>query len=197
MKRKIVIISLIASCVMFASCAELLSVLQQASSVANLVNCEYSLKNISNVTVAGINLKQVANGKITAADVIRLAAAITNKSIPLGVDVNMNVKNPTNNTASMTKTLWALDINKTQIAQGTKTMSQTIQPKTTSVVPLGVSTDVYKVFSKDGIESLKTFANSFQKDGTSSKLDLRIKPSVNIAGREIQTPNYITITKKV
>ena len=165
--------------------------------MANLVNCEYSLKNISNVTVAGINLKQVANGKITAADVIRLAAAITNKSIPLGVDVNMNVKNPTNNKASMTKTLWALDINKTQIAQGTKTMSQTIQPKTTSVVPLGVSTDVYKVFSKDGIESLKTFANSFQKDGTSSKLDLRIKPSVNIAGREIQTPNYITITKKV
>ncbi|MBR1517555.1 MAG: hypothetical protein IJ620_05375 [Bacteroidales bacterium] len=197
MKRKILLTSVLASCILFAACSELASVASQLAGVANLVNCEYSLNGISNINIAGVNLKQVTNGKITAADVIRLTAAIASKSIPLGMDVNVNVKNPTNNNANLTKMLWALDIENKEIATGTKSMSQTIKPKTTSVVPLGVSTDVYSLFSKDTGKALQNFASSFSNDGTSSKLDLRIRPSVNIAGTEIQSPKYITLTKKV
>lgn len=197
MKAKIVIVSMLASCIMFVSCSELASIASQLAGVANLVNCEYSLKNISNLSVAGVNLKQVTNGKVTIADAAKLALAITQKSIPLAMDVNINVKNPTTSNANVTSMAWGLDINRSEIARGTNGMSYTINPKTTSVVPLGVSTDIYSVFSKKGIDSLKSFAGSFQKDGTSSQMDLRIKPSVNIAGKKVSAPNYITITKKV
>lgn len=197
MKAKIVIVSMLASCIMFVSCSELASIASQLAGVANLVNCEYSLKNISNLSVAGVNLKQVTNGKVTIADAAKLALAITQKSIPLAMDVNINVKNPTTSNANVTSMAWGLDINRSEIARGTSGMSYTINPKTTSVVPLGVSTDIYSVFSKKGIDSLKSFAGSFKKDGTSSQMDLRIKPSVNIAGKKVSTPNYITITKKV
>ena len=182
---------------MFVSCSELASVASQLQGVANLVNCEYSLKNISNLSVAGVNLKQISDGKVTIADAAKLALAVTNKSVPLAMDVNINVKNPTNSNANVTSMAWGLDINQSEIATGVNNMAYTIQPKKTSTVPLGVSTDVYSVFSKKGVDSLKSFASSFNNDGSSSQLGLRIKPSVNIAGKNISTPNFITITKTV
>ena len=197
MKIKIIIISLLASCTMFFSCSELSSVASQLAGMANLANCEYSLKNISNVSIAGVNLKQVTNGKVTIADAARLLAAITSKSVPLAMDVNVNVKNPTANKANVTAMAWALDIEKKQIASGNNNMAYVIEPKKTSVVPINVGTDIYSVFSNGGVEALKNFAGSFGNDGKSSRMDLRIKPSVNIAGRNISTPNYINITQKI
>lgn len=197
MKIKIVIISFLASCIMFVSCGELSSVASQLAGVANLVNCEYSLKNISNISVAGVNLKQVTKGNVTVADAARLLYAITNKTVPLSMDVNVNVKNPTQNKANVTAMAWALDIENKQIANGNNNMAYVIEPKKTTVVPLNVGTDIYSVFANGGVEALKNFAGSFGNDGKSSRLDLRIKPSINIAGRNISTPNYINITKKV
>ena len=197
MKIKIFFVSMIACCTMLVSCKELLSVANQVAGVANLVNCEYSLGGISNISVAGVNLKQISKGNVTVADAARLLLALTNKSVPLAMDVNVNVKNPTTNNANVTAMAWALDINQKQIAAGNNNMSYLCAPKKTTTVPINVGTDVYSGFVNGGGEALKSFASSFGNDGRSSQLDLRIKPSVNIAGRKISTPNYINITKKV
>ena len=194
MKRTLVAV-IVAGSLLCSSCTFLDNLANNLSSIANLVNCEYSLKNVSNVSVAGVNVKNVTSGNISATDVVMLVSAITAKQVPLALDVNINVKNPTTRSALLTTMDWALDVAKTEFATGVTNQNYNIVANTTTTVPLGVSTDLYRLFSKDGIESLKTFASSFTKDGTSSQLGLRIRPSVSAAGQTFKAPSYIQIMK--
>lgn len=180
---------------MFGSCTFLDNLANNISSIANLVNCEYSLKNVSNVTVAGVNVKNVMGGNINATDVVKLVSAITTKSVPLALNVNIDVKNPTTQSALLTVMDWALDVAQSEFATGVTNQSYNILANKTTTVPLGVSTDLYSLFSQKGIESLKTFAGSFTQEGTSSQLGLRIRPSVSVAGQTIKSPSYIQILK--
>lgn len=196
MKKTIIAVTLCSFLLMCASCSLLQNFLGQAQAIANLANCEYTLTNVNNVSVAGVNLKKITNGQVGATDVIKLTAALVNKSLPLSMDVNVKVKNPTDYDARLANMDWALDIEKQQIATGLVNQNRNIGAKSTTTVPLAVGTDVYSLFSKNGIESVKKFAGSFKNDGTSSKVALRIRPHVTIANMDMPT-SYITLSKNV
>ena len=198
MKKKALSIYLIATLAlagMAASCSVLRSVGDQVMGVANLANCTYTLKNVSDISVAGVNLKNVTNGRLSVTDIARLTAAIVTKEVPLNMNVNVDVTNPTATTAALTALDWALDIDGKQFATGVNTTSHTITKNATTTVPLNVNADVYGLFKN--ISSLKNFAQSFSGDGISSKVALRIKPSINVAGVVIPMPNYIKLEKQV
>ena len=178
-----------------SSCTFLDNLANNLSSIANLANCEYSLQNVSNVSVAGVNVRNITSGQISATDVVMLASAITSKRVPLALNVNIGVKNPTDRNALLTTMDWALDVATQEFATGTTNQNYTINAKKTTTVPLGVSTDLYRLFSSSGIDALKTFASSFTKEGTSSQLGLRVRPSVSVAGQTIKSPSYIQIMK--
>ena len=177
-----------------AGCAAL----DKLAAVGNLLNCEYALRDVSQVSIAGVNVKALSQGQISAADVVKLAAALQSKSVPLTMNVNVGITNPTANKAAVTDMDWILNINGTQFAQGTSTGNYTIAAHNTAVVPLPVTTDLFSLFSRGGIESLKSFVQSFNSDGTSSNVAIKIRPSLNMGnGNKIQMPDYITLNKKV
>lgn len=196
MKKTIIAVAICSCALLFASCSFLQGLLGQAQAIANLANCTYTLTNVNNVSVAGVNLKKITNGQVNAADVITLSAALLNKKLPLSMDVNVNVKNPTDYDARLSTMDWALDIENTQFATGMVNQNRTIDAKKNTTVPLAVGTDLYSLFSKNGIESVKKFAGSFKSDGTSSKVALRIRPHVTVAGMDMPT-SYITLSKNV
>ena len=194
-KRLIRLFVVCAACVSLSACAALNSVLDQAASLANLANCEDNLKNVSNLTIAGVNVKNITNGNITAGDVLKLTSALVGKAVPMAMDVNIDIKNPTERNAAMTEMDWILDIDGSQFAQGNSTKNYTVTKQATTTVPLGVNTDLYSMFSKDGIGALKNFVSSFKNDGTSSKVGLRIKPMLNVGTYTVPMPNYIKVEK--
>ena len=195
-KRFLRFFTIIGVCSTLSACSVLSSLADQAASLANLANCEYNLKNISNLTVAGVNVKNLTNGNITASDVLKLTSALVTKAVPMAMDVNIDIKNPTDRNAALTAMDWILDIDNSQFAQGNSAKNYTVTKKATTTVPLGVNTDLYSMFSKDGINSLKTFVSSFKNDGTSSKVGLRIKPSLSVGTYTVPMPNYIKVEKK-
>lgn len=195
-KRIIPFFAIAALCSSLVACDIITNTLTQAASLANLVNCEYSLKNVSDLQIAGVNVKSLTNGNITASDVVKLTSALVTKQVPMNMNVNIDIKNPTEHKAALTAMDWILDIDNAQFAQGKSPNSYTITQKTTTTVPLGVGTDLYSMFSKDGINSLKNFVSSFKNDGTSSKVGLRIKPSLNVGSYVVPMPNYIKVEKK-
>ena len=192
MKRTLVAV-IVAGSLLCGSCTFLDNLANNLSSIANLVNCEYSLRDVSNVSVAGVNVKNVTNGNISATDVVKLVSAITTKSVPLALNVNINVKNPTDRNALLTLMDWALDVASTEFAKGATKQNYNIVASKTTTVPLGVSTDLYSLFSSNGLESLKSFASSFTNQGISSQMGLRIRPSVSVSGQVVQAPSYIKI----
>lgn len=197
MKRRIINCFVIAAtCLSLSACSILQGIGDQVAGLANLANCEYSLKNVSGLTIAGVNVKALTNGNITASDVLNLTNALISKKVPMAMNVNIDIKNPTQKNAALTAMDWILDIDNSQFAQGNSVKNYTITKMKTTTVPLGVNTDLYSMFSKDGINSLKNFVGSFKSDGTSSKVGLRIKPSLNVGGVQVPMPNYIQVQKK-
>ena len=194
--KKITFIFLMAGSILLSSCDVLLEVLNQANSVANLTNCDFSLKNVSNVSVAGVNVKNLTQGNLTAADVVKLVAAYQSKQVPLSMNVNVDIKNPTTTEAAMTAMDWILAIDGKDMANGVNNRSYTIKPSTTTTVPLGVNTDLGQLFSQKGLDALKNFASSFTNEGISSKVGLRVKPSLSVGTAIVPFPNYITLEKK-
>ena len=194
--KKITFALVLAGSILLSSCDVLTQVADQFVSVANLANCDFSLKNVTNVNVAGVNVKILTQGNLTAADVVKLVAAYQSKKVPLAMDVNVDIKNPTTTQAAMTALDWILAIDGTDMANGVNTKSYTIKPSTTTTVPLGVNTDLGDLFSKKGVEALKTFASSFTNEGISSKVGLRVKPSMSVGTAVVPFPNYIALEKK-
>ena len=194
--KKLHLILVLAACMLLNSCDVVQSVLNQFSSVANLANCKFDIQSVSSVNVAGVNVKNITNGNITASDVIKLAAAIQSKQIPLGMNVNIGVDNPTQQSAALTAMDWILEVDKRQMANGVSNKSYTINPGKNTTIPLGVNADLYSIFSKDGIDALKNFASSFTSEGISSHVGLKIKPSLNVGEMQVPFPNYIALEKK-
>ncbi|MBO7576567.1 MAG: LEA type 2 family protein [Bacteroidales bacterium] len=194
--KKIALAIVLAGSLVFASCDLFTQLTSQVSSIANLVNCEFNLKNVNNVSVAGVNVKNLTSGNLSATDVVKLVAAYQSKQVPLSMDMNINIKNPTEHKASLTAMDWILAIDGTDVANGASNRTYTINSKKTTTVPLGVSTDLGQLFSKKGVDALKNFASSFTNDGTSSKIGLRIRPSMTVGTSQVPFPNYIKLEKK-
>lgn len=194
--KKHILFLFAAAAILFSSCDVINDLVGQANSLANLKNCEFNLKNVDNVSVAGINVKNLTQGKLTSTDLVKLVAAYQTKKVPLSMNVNMNVKNPTSQQAALSVLDWILAIDGTDMASGTSDKRYTINPSTTTTIPLAVNTDLGDLFSKKGVEALKAFASSFTNDGTSSKVGLKVKPSLSVGSTNIPFPNYIKLEKK-
>lgn len=194
--KKLTLVLAIAGSILLSSCDVLTQLADQFTSVANLANCEFNLKNVSNVTVAGVNVKNLSQGNLSATDVVKLVAAYQSKQVPLAMNVNVDVTNPTTTQAAMTALDWILAIDGTDIANGVNSNSYTIKPSTTTTVPLGVNTDLGQLFSQKGVEALKNFASSFTNEGISSKVGIRVRPSMSVGTTLVPFPNYITLEKK-
>ena len=79
------LIALVAVCLICVSC----DVMNQVAETANLVRkCKFSLDNVQNVTLAGINLKNINTSSLTATNVAKLGAALLTKNLPLNMTVN-------------------------------------------------------------------------------------------------------------
>ena len=193
--KKITLVLVLAGSILLSSCDILNELASQFSSVANLANCEFNLKNVSNVTVAG-NVKNVTQGNLSATDVVKLVAAYQAKKVPLSMNVNVDVTNPTTTQAAMTALDWILSIDGTDMANGVNSNSYTIKPSATTTVPLGVNAELADLFSKKSVEALKNFAASFNNEGISSKVGLRVRPSLSVGTTQVPFPNYITLEKK-
>ncbi len=177
----------------FVSCSTMQSLGDQLVSIANLANCEYSMKNANNISVAGVKLSDVTDGNIKVADIAKLTSAIVNKNVPLSMDVNVDVKNPTSTAAALTAMDWIMYIDGVEMATGVNTQAYTIKQNGTTTVTLPVTTDIFKVCNS--VEAVKNLVQSFTEEGKSSQIGLKIKPSLNVAGVLIPMPDYITIQK--
>lgn len=190
------ILALVCS-VTFTSCTVLQQLSQQMSEMETLTKCQFNLDNISDLTIAGVKLSNVTNGNISILDAASLAKAIVTKSIPLDMNVNIDITNPTMKAAAMSTMDWICEINGKEIVNGVNTDKYTIDANSTAKVPLKVATDIYSLFSDGGLDALKNFVKTLAGDGTDSNIALKIKPSLNIGSTTWQYPDFFTIEKKV
>ena len=185
-------IGLLAVSFLFVSC----DIWTQIEQTAALQNCKFNLKSVQDVSIAGVKIKNLKN--LTAQDIVKLTTAIASKKVPLDLNVNVGIQNPSQQTAAINGLDWICAIDGKDFVSGAVNKKYTIPGNSNITMPLAVNTDIYSLFSEGNIKTVKNFINSFSKnDATSSRIAIKVKPSVYIGQQKMQYPNYITLEKNL
>lgn len=176
MSKKTVSILLVAvSVLLFTGCG--------IAQLINLINCKFSLANVSNITWAGINLSNIRSvSDLSFADLQKAATAIINKDFKVGCDVNVNAKNETSNPARLCAYDYDLFLDGNAIAQGSSTSRSTlINPQSTTLIAVPLRVDLLGIIKSGETKSVVNFAKNLLDygDGTESNVKVKFTPYIS------------------
>jgi len=164
-----------------------------------LTKCEFSFHSAHNPTVCGVDVStnrsftdfSFAQGQIVAANILK-------GTLPFSITANVEVRNPGSMTAAVNSMEWIAFIDDIQVAQGI--INERIEVAAsggTSIIPIRISTDLFDYLEGDNPRTMINFAlNLIDAGNQPTRLSMKIKPSVYIAGQNIYYPGFFTISKE-
>ena len=169
---------------------------KQLKELANFARCEFKIRNIENITLAGINVQQVKSiSDVGIADAARLMAAVGQNNLPLQFTLNVDVKNPNPTQASLNRLDWILIIDDIELLTGTSMNKIQIAPNGgIANYPLAFNFNLKDVMKQKTGQSLINFGLNLAGAGNQpSRVTLKAKPYINVGSFQIPYPGYITI----
>lgn len=164
----------------------------------NMINCKFSLANVSNITWAGINLSNIKSvSDLQWSDLQKALQAIKNKDFRVGCNVNVNAKNETTMPAKLCAYDYDLLLEGSSIAQGSSaTQTTVINPQSTALIHVPLSMDLVKIFSNGDAKNVINFARNLMDygNGTASNVSVKFTPYVNTANGTGKGAKLPTIT---
>ncbi|WP_026897361.1 NDR1/HIN1-like protein [Daejeonella oryzae] len=183
---------------LFASC----NLNNQAKQVNALEKCTYEITSADSVYVAGKNVsKLIQNNSIDINNMPELAIAYMRQNIPFKAKLNLQIKNPTQNKASINQFEYIVLLKDQELARGTVDQKVSVEPGETTRVPVNVKGNIYQILSngktmKDIVEFLKgtKAVGGPEKKGI---VTLKIKPTIEVGNKLVAYPGFITINKEI
>ena len=167
----------------------------------NMINCKFSLANVSDITWAGINLSNIKSvSDLQFSDLQKALVAIKNKDFRIGCNINVNAKNVTTQPAKLCAYDYNLYLEGSSIAQGSSTTQTTIiNPQSTSLIHVPLSMDLVKIFTNGDTKNVVNFARNLMDygNGTPSNVAVKFTPYLNTkdgTGKGVKMP-AITLNK--
>jgi len=176
-----------------ASC----DVMNQVAQMANFANCTFNFNNINQIQMLGINLSQgMTKESLNITQGLALLNAITNRTLPVSFNVNLNVSNPNSVAASMAKMDYILTLNGKQVISTTLNQSVNVPANSSNMITIPITTDLFQLFSGESADAIVNLA--FKLAGASSNpvnVGLKVKPYITVGGQHLAYPDYITMNK--
>lgn len=172
------------------------SVLRQLQEMKNFARCEFRLSTVENITLAGINVQRIKSVRdLTLTDAARFALALTQPQLPLNLTLNVQVRNPNAETASLNRLEWRLFIDDVELLNSLVEEKVSISGNGgVSMLPLRISVDLKKALSGRSSEAIGNFALNLAGEGnTPARFMLRIKPTIDILGVPVEYPDYFDV----
>ncbi|WP_029906494.1 LEA type 2 family protein [Prevotella sp. 10(H)] len=168
------------------------SVQQGLRSTYNLINCEYSYKSITGLSVSGMNL---SNGlSVTAIPKITSILSGTATSIPLDFTLNLNVKNPNESAALLHGLQYIISIDDIQFTTGAVNQTLNIGAGQTQTLPLTIGVDLATLMKNNSKDAVVDIAKNFIGMGSKkSNVSLQLKPTFMIGNTPVSSPVYIPV----
>lgn len=171
-------------------------VAKQAKQAANLVNCDFRVRSVDNINLAGINIQNKTSLKnLNLADAAKIMAALGGSTFPLSLNVNFEGKNPNSSFAGLNKLDWILFIDDIQMTSGSVNKAFTIPPNNgTAVIPIQVGIDLKQVLKGKSLDAIANFAFNLAGVGNKpTRIKAKLKPTIMIGNHELTYPGYLTV----
>lgn len=169
---------------------------RQLKEMANFAKCEFRLKSVENIQLAGFNVQQKKSlTDFSVLDAAKLMGAVAQNNFPLQFTLNVDVKNPNPVQASLNKLDWILLIDGIQMVQGTTQNKLQIAPNGgVANYPLLFNINLRDVLKEKTGQSLINFGLNMAGAGNQpTRITLRAKPYVSIGNFQLAYPGYFDI----
>jgi hypothetical protein len=173
---------------------------EQVQQAKAFKNVDVRLASVDQATVGGINVLNMRQaGDLGTAERALLAAAATAGNLPLRMRVNLEFRNPNNETAALNEFDYIALIDDKEVAKG-HTNQRIEVPANGGLVtaPIEVQSDLGKVLGKQSGESLANFALGLtDRDKEPLRFTLKLKPTfITSSGKRISPPGYSKVEKE-
>lgn len=176
-----------------ASC----DVMNQVAQMANFAKCTFNFNSVNQIQMLGINLsKGMTKEDLNISQGFALLNAITNRTLPVSFNVNLNVSNPNPIAASMSKMDYILTLNGKQVVSTTLSQAISVPANASNMISIPVTTDLFQLFSGESADAIVNLA--FKLAGASSNpvnVGLKVKPYITIGNQQLAYPDYLTMNK--
>lgn len=174
---------------------------KQAQQIKALEKCTYRITSADQITLGGADVKKmVTNQDINLGSLPGLALGLLRKDVPLRARLNLEVKNPTGNDASINEFEYKILINRQELATGFVNQALNVAAGQTSTVPVDMEINVYPFVSNSKVMGeITDFLKGGKNGGPEKKgiLTLKIRPSIKVGGTIVKYPGFITVDKEV
>jgi len=171
----------------------------QLKEMATLTKCQFKLKSVENISLAGVNIQNLTNfSQLNLIDAAKITSAVANGTLPLSFVLNVEAKNPNPVKASMNKLEWILFIDDIEMINGILNKKIEIAPSGgISVFPILMQMDLKKILSGKSGDALLNFGFNLAGAGNKpTRITLKAKPSIMIGNSTITYPGYISINNE-
>ena len=206
MKKQIWLITIFASAAL--SAAVLLTgcgVGKQVSEAKTFGECKYDLASVDSVYLAGMDIREFRNIKsmndVNLAKYPGIAIALLRKNVPLDLRVNVDITNPTRKRAAIKQLEYKVLLTKSEIFSGFLSQLIEVMPGTASTrVPIKLNANVYQLLMND--DTRDEFVNMVmaltgKSEAKPTTFTVKVKPTLDLAGKQINYPGYITFEKEI
>ncbi|MHC1775438.1 MAG: hypothetical protein AB9834_08505 [Lentimicrobium sp.] len=172
-------------------------VLEQARQVAMLAKCEFKLKSVDQLRLAGVNIQQVKKlSDLNMMDAAKITtAALSGGSLPLNFTLNVEARNPNATKAGMTRLDWILFIDDIQMVSGVNEQRVQIPGNGgTGILPLTIGIDLKQALKGKSGDAIANFGLNLAGAGNKpTRITLKAKPTIMVGSQTIAYPGYLTI----
>lgn len=175
---------------------------KQISQAKALGDCRYTIVSADSVYLAGVDVRQFRKVEdINPARYPRLAAGLLTRNVPLDARINLDILNPTNKLAGINQLEYRIMLAGQELFNGFLNQRIEVQPGGGHTqVPVRLNANAYQLLTdpktRDAFtELVQNLSGS--DNAKPSKLTIRIKPTLDLGGKQVNYPGYITINQDV
>lgn len=174
-----------------------------SNSLLSLDKMEFRLAGVQQMRIAGVGMASMSKvSDLSVQDALALTTAFQRRSLPATFILNVEARNPNSgepgkrsSPLKLTALNWRLLIDGVETISGDLDRPIEIPGSREMVtIPLSISIDLYRFFSEKGYDHVLNLAMALGgKNGSSARLQLDAKPSVEAPFGSLTYPGRITI----
>lgn len=163
------------------------------SSVYNLANCKYQYNSVSDISISGFNVSEGISPLVLPQIMAILSGNAS--SIPLGLTLNIDVKNPNSGAAAFQALKYIVSIDDIQFTQGSLNQAFSVGAGETKRLPVNISTDIAELMKKNSGSAVENIVkNILGLSGNSSNVTVQLMPSFKVGEQTFTSPAYIPMS---
>ena len=166
--------------------------------LTTLKDCEFRMGTLENPVLAGVDISGIFNLKdFSIEQTGKITKSILLGTLPLSFILNVEVKNPNQKNASLNRLEYLAFIDTVKIASGAME-EHVVIPSGGGIatIPVKVETDILDLVKKESVNTLLNYALNLADDGNRPvRVNIKIKPWIQIGSVDREYPGYITINQ--